>query len=153
MAGGHHLPARICVRNAGQRTRAGRSGPRGFTLLEVLVALTVMGIVLAALAQIGGVTARSGKVFIDDVEAGWTEEQLAIGVVEQLKLGKAPEVPEELVLNVSSNPDLSGDQRDQLDKRSLDLVDVALVSVRSGRTAWQGQLLVPSNLLAEVHSQ
>jgi prepilin-type N-terminal cleavage/methylation domain-containing protein len=153
MAGADRSLVRTPDQPAGSCGLVGRSGLRGFTLLEVLVALSVMGIVLAALAQIGGVTARSGKIFIDNVEAGWTEEQLAIGVVEQLKLGRAPEIPEALALKAVSNPDLSSDQRDELGRRGLDLVDVTLVSIRSGRTAWQGQLLVSSTLLAEVHSQ
>jgi prepilin-type N-terminal cleavage/methylation domain-containing protein len=153
MAGADHPLARNWGRPAASCEQVGRNGLRGFTLLEVLVALSVMGIVLAALAQIGGVTARSGKIFIDNVESSWTEEQLAIGVVEQLKLGRAPDIPEALALRAASNPDLSDDQRDELERRGLDLVDVTLVSTQSGRTAWQGQLLVPSNFLTEIHSQ
>lgn len=153
MAGADRPLAPNSGRPAGRCERVGRDGIRGFTLLEVLVALSVMGIVLAALAQIGGVTARSGKIFIDNVESRWSEEQLAIGVVEQLKLGRVPDIPEPLALQAAGNPDLSDDQKEELDRRGLDLVDVTLVSTRSGRTAWQGQLLVPSNFLTEIHSQ
>lgn len=126
-----------------------RGGTRGFTLLEVLVALAVMGVVLGALARIGGVSARSGKVVVDNVETVLAEEQLALGVIGQIRRGQIPDMPDPLVMRMERSAGFSDRQRQELAARGVELVNVALVSTRTGRTAWHGQLLLPARLLAK----
>lgn len=59
-----------------------RSG-RGFTLLEVLVALAILGVALAALVRVGGDSARTAVYLRDRSDAHWA----AMNVMTRLRTG------------------------------------------------------------------
>ncbi|WP_198301530.1 type II secretion system minor pseudopilin GspI [Vitreoscilla filiformis] len=111
------------------------SPPRGFTLIEVLVALAIVAITLAAGSRAAETVLRNGDRFADVTLAQWCADNTLVGLrfAQQLPgIGRSEQGCEQLgqaytvQLNVQSTPNPSFRR---VDVRVLDAEQAPVVSV------------------------
>ena len=115
----------------------------GFTLLEVLVALGVMGIVFAGLVQIGGVSAKSADAIETAILRQWGDEASARIYLGSLHAGVELEGESGgVVATRVISRSLGQDDRARLNAAGWELYTIRMTSSGAGQMVWEVETLL-----------